>query len=742
MANNPFCSHACLIEGQVDYAEGTFNATAGSGTLDGKLWGQRTNGAGTVETAVDPDNAAGRRALHFQSVGVSEEASVELRLRHMQHGEASSPGFGGDAEALTGRVLLHFHFDVSANVGSAGRIRFFQAENDTSNVFNVQVRKGTGTGELRLQSFVDGANHPNSDSDNTYGPSSFQNYLGEHCTAVIDYRASTGSNDGQVRVYVATGRYYTSADVIANGTLMLDVTHDAGDAFERFNFGPKHISYANTTDMYHEWVAWRCSRSIVSYEDVEVLRDPLVGQIRDVTKNSVGVFVRAPGGQYKQDWHADGAIRASVRYWPTSGSEGSATETAKVALTAADRWGACTTITGLTEGQDYTARVRLYDVSNDGDYIDAQHTLDIKLGSGTATIGQVHCLVSAGAGHPYECFDRLLEQGARHCMVIDDVGYFDGHIADDQHAETEDEFREAFLHTLMDPAMIRFGRQGALILKAGDHQYINDMDLDRRTSGSTPSGYSVTFAALFANATAAWASWAGDAMLGKPTSGEFYRSLDWGDTQIVIPDDVTFRDSGNNTMLGTTQKAALKAAWDGTDAKLIIWTPVRWNGPTGAIYSDNWHTTAYQAERQGIEQDWRSDAPNARIYIASGDRHFVEANNAFADGDYGRTAAASTVWLEATIGPGSARQWPDLPSENSAIKTVFEDDIGTGAMEWSRRFGVVVTTSSAVSVSAYTSEDGEGVGSAPALSLATPGLRGRTNPSALRGRTNIKAIGR
>ena len=231
-------------------------------------------------------------------------------------------------------------------------------------------------------------------------------------------------------------------------------------------------------------------------------------------------------------------------------------------------------------------------------------------------------------------------------------------------------------------------------------------------------------------------------MLGKLTGGEFYRSLDWGDTLIVIPDDVTFRDSGNNTMLGTTQKTALKAAWDGTTAKLMIFTPVRWNGPTGAIYSDNWHTAAYQAERQEIEQDWLTDAPSTRIYIASGDRHFVEANNAFADGDYGRTAAASTVWLEATIGPGSARQWPDLPSENSAIKTVFEDDIGTGAMEWSRRYGVVATTPSTVSVSAYTSQDGEGVGSAPALSLASPRLRGRPNLSGLRGRQNIKSIGR
>ena len=723
-ARAPHSSHACLIEGQLDWCEGTFHATAGSGTLDGKLWGQRTNGYRTIETAVDPDDAAGRRALHFQSVGASEEASVELRLRHMQHGEASSPGFGGDAETLSGRVLLHFHLDVSVNVGSAGRIRFFQTERDTSNVFNVQIRKGTGTGELRLQTFVNGANVPNSDSDNTYGPSTFQNFLGEHCTALIDYRASTGSTDGLVRVYIATGRYYTSADVLANGTKMLEVTHNATTAFERFNLGQKHISYAQTSDLYHEWIAWKGSRTIDdTFPAVEVIRDPLVGQIRDVTKNSVGIFVRAPGGYYKQNWHNDGDIRASIRYWPIEGSEGSATETSKFALASADRWGACTTITGLTEGQDYLARVRLYDETDDGDFVDALHTLSIRLGSGVSTIGQACCIVSSGAAHPHELFDRLVEQDARHCLVIDDVGYFDGHIGDDQHAETEDEYREAFLHTLLDGPMIRFGRQGSLIFKAGDHQFIDAFQNSYKTSGSTPTGYSVTYTTLYTNAKAAWASWAGDAMLGKLTGGEFYRSLDWGSTQIVIPDDVTFRDSGNNTMLGATQKAALKTAWDGTAAKLIIWTPVRWNGPTGAIYSDNWHTTAYQAERQEIEQDWLTDAPNARIYIASGDRHFVEANNAFADGDYGRTAAATTVWLEATIGPGSARQWPEVPSEHSAIKTVFEDVVGTGAMEWSRRYGVVRMLGNAVSVTAHTAEDGVQVGAAQTVSLTDSAIR-------------------
>lgn len=686
----------------------------------------------------DPDDANGPSMMQCLTKGSPDATPAYYRAK-CQHSESGNPIASPTTVWDTARVLAR----VKANLQSTNGVNVYTlriGNGSTNGVVILSLLYNSGTSKLKVRTICDGT------TTTTTNGILNENTLYD---IFVYYKKSSGANDGVLQVsYAVAGG---SPSLIAE----LDLTHNETAQVGQFDcMGGVINSGAAFYATYFVGVGW-CfgdtiwNRRFGNPEDLWYSVDRGLGVLREPRTDKMVIKSTWMPGQYRHSWAALTDMKADVYYiegttWPGDG-HASLTNGATMDLDENNDWIGFATLSGLSAGTTYTAKVVPYSNATPGTLYWPTRTLqfttltddnsDIKFAFGSCN--------DPSSGSPFEWAEYIRQSGAQIFFHLGDQQYEESGLSDTIPWERKKDFLIDRLDFEWERWLDNMQRFVPMMLLPDDHEVANNwnaawrqgyVDASGNPTGANGSEYSdliggdygvtVTKGDVydacregFYIAEAQGFLDCGHAGSAGYVDREYYRSFTVGPALFIVCDMRGFEDQagteptsgGAATQFGAAQLAWIQNLIDTTAANLIVFVHQSpWSDTNAATHGDDHYDEIAQAERNAIWSRIEDRDSIWWLHIA-GDMHLNMVTRRAIAGIAGLEHTMRGMICELTVG-ALCKHAASLDGDvavggtNDKSKGVFHFSIhGQSQGDIIRSFGVATISpaSKAVSISVH-----------------------------------------
>lgn len=682
-------------DSQIEFETWMHSFTAANGARIHGLSTDSVGASGSYAFAVDPDGVSQRHVLRYAATAAGVTRAHVLNV---------SIGETGDTVSFTETFSdLWFECEMRLNWNSessgAKILSFAKFLNDAATVALATISMASG-GNCRID--VDGGGNSSSAGGITQNTWKLMRF---------HYRASTGASDGVAQLWI--GNLDGSSM-----TLVHSHAHNNTTACGRIWFGCQDTGFTGSISTYIATLAIMRQATIDRFglaNTAWCVKDgglPLatVG----ISQTAAGFAVHWHPSVYDNAWTVANDVQCDIEYvagdYNDSNFPGSGTSTASgCALPSADEFCGSFTISSLTAGTLYSARLRTYRAAVPGTKRNGPVFQFRTLPAAASTLEFVHsfCQKAAVMG-PLSPGVLAAEGNAIAFQVFGgDWYYLDKSSAtyyptSMSPVQTQQEWLRDVVHStfMLSRFHILSARKHAILIQQDDHDACEDSwdqgyvkgfvtatntlgtdGLDRALlcTDNDLNAAAITRGQLYDYAQEGWYKLIGRGNLGVAYAGSAWhdraehRKIETGYSLLALLDTRRFQDNtgdqpfsgGVQTFLGADQLAYwLDIFANTTKANVLIFSPANVSD-ANLIGGDSWQDQAWRrAEWHQLEAALMANPAVRRVYLFSGDRHATVVDRRWKDGQYGRSGTSFPKMVaHFRIGPvASGAHFGSVPS--------------------------------------------------------------------------------